>query len=113
MSFFDIDRGLCWLEDDHAASLANARAGYVEEAVSKKEVAKVEQERLKLERELDAVRTSRQEWEDRALAAEDGAKKNQAASDAVIVELRKKYQKVKTHVLKHFQGALGKPIPLL
>ena len=91
----------------------NARVGYVEEAVSKKEVAKVEQERLKHEWELAAARTSRQEWGDRSLAAEDGAKKNQAASDAVIVELRKKYQKVKTHVLKHFRDALGKSTLLL
>ena len=73
----------------------------------------MEQERLKLERELAATRTSRQEWEDRALAAEDGAKKDKAASDAVIVELKKKYQKVKAHVLKNFRGALGKSTFLL
>ena len=87
--------------------MANARVGYVEEAVAKKEVAKVEQERLKLERELAATRASRQEWEERALTAEDAAKKDKAASDAIIVDVKKKYQKVKAHVLKNFLGALG------
>ena len=55
----------------------------------------MEQERLRLERELATTRTSRQEWKDRALAAEDEAKKNKAACDQVIVDVKKKYQKVK------------------
>ena len=102
-----IDLSLCCLEDDHAASLANARVGFVEEAKAKKELAAVEQERLWLEMELATTRTSRQEWKDKALAAVDEAKKNKAACDEVIVEIRKKYQKVKAHVLKNFRGALG------
>ena len=65
--------------------------GYVEEAKAKKELAAAEQERLRLERELATTRTSRQEWKDKALTAEDEAKKNKAACDAVIVEIRKKY----------------------
>ena len=87
--------------------MANARAGYVEEAKAKKELAAVEQERLRLERELATTRTSRQEWKDRALAAEDEAKKNKAACDELIMDIKKKYQKVKAHVLKNFRGALG------
>ena len=62
---------------------------------------------MKLEKELVATRTSRQEWEERTLAVEDAAKKDKAASDAVIVDVKKKYQKVKAHVLKNFRGALG------
>ena len=87
--------------------MVNAYAGYVLEATAKKDVAKVEQEWLRLERELVTTRTSRQEWKDRALTAEDEAKKNKAACDAVIVEIKKKYQKVKAYVLKNFRGALG------
>ena len=87
--------------------MANARVGYVEEATAKKELAKVEQEKLMLERELATTRTSRQEWKDRALAAEDEAKKNKAATDEIIVDIKKKYQKVKAHILKNFRGALG------
>ena len=67
----------------------------------------MEQERLRLERELATTRTSRQEWKDKALTAVDEAKKNKAACDAVIVEVRAKYQKVKSHVLKNFRAALG------
>ena len=67
----------------------------------------MEQERLRLERELGTTRTSRQEWKERAQSAEDEAKKNKAACDELIVDIRKKYQKVKTHVLKNFRGALG------
>ena len=81
--------------------------GYVEEAKAKKELAAVEQERLRIDRELATTRTSRQEWKERALTAEDEAKKNKAACDAVIIEVKKKYQKIKTHVLKNFRGALG------
>ena len=67
----------------------------------------MEVERLRLERELVTTRTSRQEWKDRALTAEEEAKKNKAACDEVIMEIKKKYQKVKAHVLKNFRGALG------
>ena len=81
--------------------------GYVEEAKAKKELAAVEQERMRIERELGSTRTSRQEWKDRAVTAEDELKKNKAASDAVIIDVKKKYQKVKAHVLKNFRGALG------
>jgi hypothetical protein len=45
--------------------------GYVEEATAKKELAAVEQERLRLERELATTRTSRQDWKDKAQAAQD------------------------------------------
>ena len=89
------------------ASLANARVGYVEEAKAKKQLAAVEQERLRLERELATTRTSRQEWKDKAGTAIDEAKKNKAACDEVILEVKKKYQKVKSHVLKNFRAALG------
>ena len=41
------------------------------------------------------------------MTAEAEAKKNKDACDAVIVEIKKKYQKVKAHVLKNFRGALG------
>ena len=102
MSFLNFDFNLCRLEGDHAASLKNARVGYIEEAVAKKELAKVEQEQLRLERELATTRTSRQEWKDRALATEDEMKKNKAATDELIVDMKKKYQKVKGHVLKNF-----------
>ena len=81
--------------------------GYVEEATAKMELAAVEQERLRLERELATTHTSRQECKDRALAAEDQAKKNKAACDELIVDIKKKYHKVKGHVLKNFRGALG------
>ena len=93
--------------------MARAREGYIAEAESRGKVGEVELERQKLAQELDVVCASLQEWQDRALVVENGAKKDRAASDATIVELRKKYQKVKSHVLKHFHGALDKPFPLL
>ena len=101
------------LVEDHAASLANAREGYIAKAESKGKVAEVERERQKLAKELDAVRASQKEWQDRAHAAETEMKKNRDAADSTIVELEKKYQKVRGHVLKHFHGTLGKRFPLL
>ena len=94
--------------EDHAASLANAREGYIEEAVSKAKIAEVERVQVKLARELDAARLSQKGCEDRALIAEREAKKNRDASDATIVQRKKKYQRLKGHVLNHFRGSLGK-----
>ena len=81
--------------------------------MSKGKVAEVEWERQKLAKELDAIRTSQKEWQERALTTEKEAQKDRDASNSTIVELKKKYQKVKSHVLKHFHSALGKHFPLL
>ena len=81
--------------------------GYVEEAMAKKELAAVEQERLRLERELATTRTSRQDWKDKAQVAQDEVQKTKAACDELINDIKKKYHKVKGHVLKNFRGALG------
>ena len=76
--------------------------------MSKAKIAEMERERVKLAQELDVARLSRKEWEDRALTAEREAKKNRDASDAIIVQQEKKYQRLKGHILKYFRGSLGK-----
>ena len=81
--------------------------GYIEEATAKKELAALEQERQRLEKELATTRTSRQDWKDKAQLAQDEVQKTKAAYDELIDEIKKKYHKVKGHVLKNFRGALG------
>ena len=98
----------CLFAGDHAASLSNARKGYISEAESKSKIAEVEQGRLQLTRELDEARTARDDWQGRALAAEKELKKNRAASDGVIIEQKKKYRKLKSNMLKQFHTTLGK-----
>ena len=81
--------------------------GYVEETTAKKELAALEQERQRLEKELATTRTSRQDWKEKAQLAEAELKKTKATCDELVGEIKKKYQKVKGHVLKNFRGALG------
>lgn len=87
--------------------MAEARKGYIPESVADAKLAEVEDARQQLAAELEDMVSIRDDWEERALAAEKSLAEERVALEGTIVALQGKYQKLKDHVLRHYNDALG------